>query len=97
MDKEENMRPLKPPPQIMEMAASGEIAVKTPQPSEVAFLVLKGSHAGVQDAFLKLMRWISENGYELMGPGMAIFHNDLIMVGNEDDLITELQFPVRKK
>lgn len=92
------MRPLEPPQEIMEMAASGEVAVKATEPLEVAYLVHKGSHAGVQDSFLKLMRWISENGYELMGPGMAIFHNDLIMVGNkEDDLVTELQFPVRKK
>jgi effector-binding domain-containing protein len=92
------MRPLEPPQEIMEMAASGEVAVKTTEPQEVAYLVHKGSHAGVQDAFLKLMRWISENGYELMGPGVAVFHNDLIMVGNrEDELVTELQFPVRKK
>lgn len=91
------MRPLEPPREIQEMAASGEVAVKTPQPQEVAYLVHRGSHAGVQDSFLKLMRWISENGYELMGPGRAIFHNDLIMVDKEEDLITELQFPVRKK
>lgn len=91
------MRSLEPPKEIQEMAASGKAAVKTPPPQEVAYLVHKGSHAGVQDSFLELMRWISENGYELMGPGMAVFHNDLIMVGDEENLITELQFPVRKK
>ena len=91
------MRPLEPPQEIQEMAESGEVAVKTTPPQEVAYLVHKGSHAGVQDSFLKLMRWISENGYELMGPGIAVFHNDLIMVRDEEDLITELQFPVRKK
>jgi effector-binding domain-containing protein len=32
-----------------------------------------------------------------MGPGIAIFHNDPIIVRSEDDLVTELQFPVRKK
>jgi effector-binding domain-containing protein len=91
------MRPLEPPQEIKDMAQSGEIRVKTTEPCEVIFLVLKGSHAGVQDGFLKLMRWASENGYELMGPGMAVFHNDLIIVGKEEDLITELRFPVRKK
>jgi effector-binding domain-containing protein len=94
---EADMRPLEPPQEIQEMAESGEVAVKTTPPQEVAYLVHKGSHAGVQDSFLKLMRWISENGYELMGPGIAIFHNDLIMVRDEEDLVTELQFPVRKK
>mgnify|MGYP000097261583 CR=1 FL=1 len=91
------MRPIEPPREIQEMAISGEVAVKTIPAQEVAYLVHKGSHAGVQDSFLKLMRWISENGYELMGPGVAVFHNDLITVNSEDDLITELQFPVRKK
>ncbi len=91
------MRPLEPPPEIMEMAESGEARVKTVPAQEVAYLVHKGSHSGVQDSFLKLMRWISQNGYELMGGGVAVFHNDLVMVKSEEDLVTELQFPVRKK
>lgn len=91
------MRPLEPPQEIKEMAETGEATVKTVPAQEVAFLVHKGPHSGVQDSQMKLMRWISENGYELMGPGVAIFHNDLILVKNEEDLITELQFPVRKK
>ncbi len=91
------MKPLKPPPEINEMAETGEAGVKTVPAQEVAFLVHKGPHSGVQDSQLKLMRWIGDNGYELMGPGIAIFHNDLIITRNEEDLITELQFPVRKK
>ena len=91
------MRPLEPPREIVEMAESGEAGVKTVPAQEVAFLVHKGALSGVQDAQLKLMRWIGDNGYELMGPGTAVFHNDLIMVRSEDDLVTELQFPVRKK
>lgn len=91
------MRPMEPPREIKEMAESGDTAVKTVPAQEVAFLVHKGPHAGVQDSQLKLMRWISDNGYELMGPGIAVFHNDLILVKDEEDLITELQFPVRKK
>lgn len=59
--------------------------------------VHKGTHSGVQDSFLKLMRWIAENGYELMGLDVAVFHNDMITVKSEEDLITELRFPVRKK
>jgi effector-binding domain-containing protein len=91
------MRPLEPPQEIKDMAESGEVKVKKTQPQEVVSTVMKGSYAGVQDGFLMLMRWVAENGYELMGPGIAVFHNDLVIVGNEEDLITELQFPVRKK
>lgn len=91
------MKPLEPPQEIKEMAESGEAAVKTVPEQEVAFLVHKGPYSGMQDSQMKLMRWISENGYELMGPGVAVFHNDLILVKREEDLVTELQFPVRKK
>ncbi len=91
------MRPLEPPPEIKKFAETGEAGVKTVPAQEVAFVVHKGPYAGIQDSQLRLMRWIGENGYELMGPGAAIFHNDLIITRSEDDLITELQFPVRKK
>ena len=91
------MRPLEPPPEIKKMAGTGEAGTKTVPAQEVAYLVHKGAHSGVQDSQLRLMRWIGDNGYELMGPGIAIFHNDLIIARNEEDLITELQFPVRKK
>jgi effector-binding domain-containing protein len=91
------MRPLEPPPEIKAMAGTGETGVKTMPAQEVAYLVHKGPYSGVQDSQIQLMRWIGDNGYELMGPGIAIFHNDPIMVRSEDDLVTELQFPVRKK
>lgn len=91
------MRPLEPPEDIRRMAETGEVGVKTVPAQEVAYLVHKGSHSGLQDSFFKLMRWIAENGYELMGPGVAVFHNDLVTVKSEMELITELQFPVRKK
>jgi effector-binding domain-containing protein len=91
------MRPLEPPEEIKRMAETGETGVKTVPAQEVAFLVHKGPYSGVQDSQLKLMRWIADNGFELMGPGVAIFHNDLIITRSEEDLVTELQFPVRKK
>ncbi|MDI6873979.1 GyrI-like domain-containing protein [Candidatus Solincola sp.] len=91
------MRPLEPPEEIKRMAETGEAAVKTVPAREVAYLVHKGPHSGLQDSFFRLMRWISENGYELMGPGEAVFHNDTITVRSEEELITELRFPVRKK
>jgi len=91
------MRPLEPPDEIKRMAETGETGVKTVPAQEVAFLVHKGPYSGVQDSQLKLMRWIADNGFELMGPGVAIFHNDLIITRSEEDLVTELQFPVRKK
>ncbi len=79
------------------MADSGEIAVKTTEPREVAYLVKKGSYEEMSESFMRLLRWIAENGYEVMGPGVNVYHNDPMMVRSEEDLITEVQFPVRKK
>lgn len=79
------------------MADSGEIAVKTTESREVAYLVKKGSYEEMSESFMRLLRWIAENGYEVMGPGVNVYHNDPMMVRSEEDLITEVQFPVRKK
>ncbi len=91
------MRPLRPPEDILEKATTGEVGVKKVPEREVAYAVHRGPHAQLQDAFLRLMRWISENGYELMGPGEAVFHLDPVVARTEDELLTEIRFPVRKK
>lgn len=91
------MRPLEPPGDIREMAGTGEIRVKTTEPMEVAYMVLKGSYQEMGESFMCLLRWIAENGYEVMGPGINVYHNDPMMVRSEDDLITEVQFPIKKK
>lgn len=71
--KEEHMRPIKPPREILEKAKTGEMGIRSIPEHGVAYAVYQGSHAGLQNAFLLLMKWISENGYELMGPGEAAF------------------------
>ena len=79
------------------MANSGEIKVKTTEPQQVVYLVQKGSYQEMSESFMRLLRWMAENGYEVMGPAVNIYHNDPMMVRSEDDLVTEVQFPVRKK
>ncbi len=81
----------------MQMARSGEVEVKTTEPQQVAYLVHAGSYQSMQDSFMRLLRWISENGYEVAGPPVNVYHNDPMMVRSEEELITEVQFPVRKK
>lgn len=91
------MRPIRPPEEILEIAATGKVGVKTVPEREVAYAVHRGPHTELQNAFLRLMKWISENGYELMGPGEAVFHVDPVVARSEEDLITEIRFPVKKK
>ncbi len=91
------MRPLELPEEIEEMAESGDIRVKTAEPMEVAYLVHKGPYDEMGEALMRLLRWISDNGYELMGPPINIYHRDPMMVKSEEELVTEVQFPVKKK
>lgn len=91
------MRPLVPPEDIALMADSQDVKTKTLQPVEVAYTVHKGSYDNIQESFTRLMMWISENGYEIMGPGTAVFHIDELTARNSEDLLTELQFQVQKK
>jgi effector-binding domain-containing protein len=78
------------------LAKSGEVKVKTTNPQEVTFAVYKGSYRKMGEAFGKLVQWIEENGYEIVGPPAAVCHNDS-HTALEDEQVSECQFPVRKR
>ncbi|KAF5437252.1 effector-binding domain-containing protein [Candidatus Methanophagaceae archaeon] len=63
------------------MAKSGEVKVKTTKTQEVVW---------------KLVPWVEENGYEIVGPPVAVCHNDS-HTALEEELVTECPFPVRKR
>ena len=62
---------------------------------EVAFAVLKGSYAEIAEEYGKIMQWIQENGYMMIGSPREIY-----LKGGEgipeSEYITEVQFPVAK-
>jgi effector-binding domain-containing protein len=69
--------------------------VKELPPQEVAFVVLKGSYAEIAKEYGKIMKWIQENGYMMVGPPREIY-----LKGGEEvpesEFLTEVQFPVAK-
>jgi len=91
----EKLEAIRVPDELLEMGQSGEIKIKTTEPMEVAFAIHKGSYGKIGETFHKMVPWIMEKGYMVSGPPVNIFHNDL-MVTPEDELITEVQFPIRK-
>ncbi|MCK4735877.1 MAG: hypothetical protein KAT65_25710 [Methanophagales archaeon] len=50
------------PEEIVELAESGEVKVKTTKPQEVVFAVHKGSYQELGAVFGKLVQCIEENG-----------------------------------
>jgi AraC family transcriptional regulator len=91
----EKLEAIRVPKELLKMSRSGEIKIKKTEPMEVAFAIHKGSYSKVGETFHKMMPWIMEKGYIVAGPPINIFHNDP-MVTPEDELITEVQFPIRK-
>lgn len=84
------------PEEIVKLAESGEVKVKTTKPQEVAFAVHKGSYQNLGAVFGKLVQWIEENGYEIAGPSVTVCYNDPHNT-SEEELVSESQFPVRKR
>ena len=84
------------PEEVVKLAKSGEVKVKTTKPQEVVFAVHKGSYQKLGAVFGKLAQWIEENGYEIAGPSVTVCYNDPHTT-SEEELVSECQFPVRKR
>jgi len=80
----------------VKLAESGEVKVKTTKPQEVAFAVHKGSYQKLGEVFGKLVQWIEENRYAIVGPSVTVCYNDPHTTP-EEELVSECQFPVRKR
>ena len=60
----------------MKLAEIGEVKVKTTKPQEVVFVVHKGSYQKLGAVFGKLVQWVEENGYEIVGPSVTVCYKD---------------------
>jgi len=83
------------PEEIVKLAESGEVKVKTTKPQEVVYAVHKGSYQNLGEVFGRLAKWVEENGYEIVGPSITVCYNDP-RATPEEELISECQFPMRK-
>jgi effector-binding domain-containing protein len=63
----------------------------------MACVVHHGPFVTISDAYDALMKWIDENGYQIVGPCREVYLNPA-RHGNQNDpeTITEIQFPVKK-
>lgn len=64
---------------------------------EIASLCHVGSYHGLIAPYLKAMRWIQENDYEICGPARDVFLISSIDTENIDEWCTKIVIPVRKK
>jgi len=63
---------------------------------EMACVVHKGSFQTIQMAYNAISKWIEENKFEIIGPQRELYLKGEWMTSDQNEYITEIQFPVRK-
>lgn len=59
--------------------------------------VLKGAYPELTSVYANLMKWIEDEGYELILPPYEIYVTDPHQANSPEDYSTEVYFPVKKK
>jgi DNA-binding transcriptional MerR regulator/effector-binding domain-containing protein len=61
-----------------------------------AGIIATGHYNQMLPQYTKLVRWIRENHYEIIGDPIEIYTVEFTHIANSDDYVTEIRFPVRK-
>jgi effector-binding domain-containing protein len=77
---------------------TGRVKVRQlPGAETAACVVHHGPFVTIGEAYDALMKWISESGYHIVGPGREVYLREAKEADQHDpDTITEIQFPVEK-
>ena len=75
----------------------GTLEFKTEKAVTVASLVFRGGYSKLRDVNESVAKWINDNNYELSGNLFNIYHVSPAGSNDEDDFITEVCFPIRKR
>ena len=57
----------------------------------------KGAYANLRDSYNTILKYIEDNGYEIIDNPRECYIDGCWNKENENDYLTEIQFPVRKK
>ena len=72
------------------------VKIKEIPETEVASITHKGPYSQVGSAWQKISEWIMREGYQFAGAGREIYLN-APETTPEEELLTEIQIPIRKK
>lgn len=73
------------------------VRFKMVEPIQMASATYTGSYSQITKVNEAVARWIHENEYEFNGPSFCIYHVSPYMAKSEEELVTEVCYPVRKK
>ncbi len=81
---------------IGDAAGDGRVEIKEVPAHQVVSTVYKGPYGQAAQIYQALIKYASENSYDIVGPVKEIYINNPMEVP-ENELLTEVQFPVMKK
>jgi AraC family transcriptional regulator len=82
-------------PFVGDASESGKVKIKNLPEQNVLYAVHKGPYGEVGLVYEVLMDKVIEEGYQMIGAPIEIYFNSPMEV-SEDELLTEVQFPVVK-
>jgi AraC family transcriptional regulator len=80
-----------------EAEGEGDVKVKKIPEHMVLSTIYKGPYAEANSVYGAIFEYANSNGYQISGPVTEIYLNSPDAVSEEDDLLTEVIFPVVKK
>jgi effector-binding domain-containing protein len=63
---------------------------------QVASTIHKGKYDTITDAYQAMLKWIEDNGYNIIGLDRGIYRIDPNEVKSPEDNVTEIQFPIAR-
>ena len=67
-----------------------------PMIEKMACIVHNGSLSTIGESYKAIASWIEQNNYSINGPVREIYHVGEWATSNEEEYVTELQFPLAK-
>ena len=64
---------------------------------KAACIYHKGAYDNLRESYSFLIKWVEENGYEIAEPIRERYIDGMWNKENEDEWLTEIQIPIRKK
>jgi AraC family transcriptional regulator len=75
----------------------GRVKIRDIPPHIVLSTIHQGAYNEVGPIYQKIMEYAEENGFQIVGAPVEIYRNNPMEVASDEELITEIQFPVLKK
>ena len=83
---------------VTEMGIPNEnIKFEKLNPVKAACIYHKGSYDNLRKSYAFLIKWVEDNGYEIAEPIRERYIDGMWNKASEDEWLTEIQIPIRKK